>query len=48
VSGGLFMQILERPEDIVKQDFEQDVFDLCNTWDAYTADNAPNQVDSGL
>jgi FtsP/CotA-like multicopper oxidase with cupredoxin domain len=48
VSGGLFMQVLERPEDIVKQDFDQDVFDLCNTWDAYTANNVPNQIDSGL
>jgi hypothetical protein len=48
VSGGLFMQILERPEDIVKQDFDQDVFELCDAWDAYTASNAPNQIDSGL
>lgn len=48
VSGGLFMQILERPEDIRKQDFDQDVFDLCTTWDAYTKDNPPNQIDSGL
>ncbi|OAK99232.1 hypothetical protein IQ06DRAFT_294641 [Phaeosphaeriaceae sp. SRC1lsM3a] len=48
VSGGLFMQILERPEDIIKQDFDQDVFTLCDEWDAYTAINAPNQIDSGL
>jgi FtsP/CotA-like multicopper oxidase with cupredoxin domain len=48
VSGGLFMQILERPEDILKQDFDQDVFELCDKWDAYTAVNAPNQIDSGL
>jgi FtsP/CotA-like multicopper oxidase with cupredoxin domain len=48
VSGGLFMQILERPEDIIKQDFDQDVFTLCDKWDAYTATNVPNQIDSGL
>lgn len=42
------MQILERPEDIIKQDFDQDVFTLCDEWDAYTAMNAPNQIDSGL
>jgi FtsP/CotA-like multicopper oxidase with cupredoxin domain len=48
VSGGLFMQILERPEDIIKQDFDQDVFELCDKWDAYTATNVLNQIDSGL
>jgi FtsP/CotA-like multicopper oxidase with cupredoxin domain len=48
VSGGLFLQILERPEDIIKQDFDQDVFELCDKWDAYTAVSPPNQIDSGL
>jgi FtsP/CotA-like multicopper oxidase with cupredoxin domain len=48
VSGGLFMQILERPEDIVKQEFDQRVFELCDQWDSYTKENAPNQIDSGL
>lgn len=48
VSAGLFMQILERPEDIMKQDFDADVFELCDKWDAYTAGNPPNQIDSGL
>lgn len=42
------MQFSERPEDIIKQDFDQDVFKLCDIWDAYTAKNAPNQIDSGL
>jgi FtsP/CotA-like multicopper oxidase with cupredoxin domain len=48
VSGGLFMQILERPEDIVMQAFDPNVFELCDEWDAYTKNNAPNQIDSGL
>ncbi|EOA90070.1 uncharacterized protein SETTUDRAFT_103216 [Exserohilum turcica Et28A] len=48
VSGGLFMQILERPEDIRQQDFDEDVFDQCDKWAAYTADNFVNQIDSGL
>jgi FtsP/CotA-like multicopper oxidase with cupredoxin domain len=48
VSGGLFMQILERPGDIIKKDFDQDVCTLCNDWYAYTAKKAPNQIDSGL
>jgi hypothetical protein len=39
---------LERPEDIIKQDFDQDVFELCDKWDAYTAVSPPNQIDSGL
>lgn len=47
-SAGLFMQILERPEDVMKQDFDANVFELCNKWDAYTASNPPDQIDSGL
>jgi hypothetical protein len=42
------MQILERPEKIIKQDFDQDVFTLCDRWDAYTAKSVPSQIDSGL
>ena len=48
VSAGLFMQVLERKDEIATQDFDADVFELCNTWDAYTAGNPPNQIDSGL
>jgi hypothetical protein len=42
------MQILERPEDIQKQAFEDEQFELCDTWDAYTAGVVLNQIDSGL
>lgn len=48
VSGGLFMQVLVRPEDIVKEDFDANVFRLCDSWDAYTSINAPNQIDAGV
>jgi FtsP/CotA-like multicopper oxidase with cupredoxin domain len=48
VSGGLFMQMLERPEDIRKEDFEQELFDLCRSWDAYSSVHTLNQIDSGL
>jgi len=48
VSGGLFMQILERPEDIQKQAFGDEQFQLCNDWDAYTSEVVLNQIDSGL
>ncbi|KAF2875606.1 Cupredoxin [Massariosphaeria phaeospora] len=48
VSGGLFLNVLERPEDIMAQDFDEDVFALCPLWDAYSTSNPPNQIDSGL
>ncbi|CAA9958852.1 SufI multicopper oxidase [Pyrenophora teres f. maculata] len=48
VSGGLFMQILENTEEIKKQDFGAEQFDLCDSWDAYSAVNILNQIDSGL
>ncbi|KAI2482158.1 SufI multicopper oxidase [Pyrenophora tritici-repentis] len=48
VSGGLFMQILENTDEIKKQDFGAEQFDLCDTWDAYSAVNILNQIDSGL
>jgi len=48
VSGGLFMQIIEQPEETMKQNFPPDLFELCDKWDAYTAAFAPDQIDSGL
>ncbi|KAF2686030.1 multicopper oxidase [Lentithecium fluviatile CBS 122367] len=48
VSGGLFLNVLERKDDILKQTFDDDLFELCDKWDAYTAGNPPNQIDSGL
>lgn len=48
VSGGLFLNVLERPDDIQKQTIDDDVFTGCDIWDAYTAGNPPNQIDSGL
>jgi hypothetical protein len=48
VSQGLFINALERPDDIVNQDFDEDVFKGCDLWNAYTAVNPPNQIDSGL
>ncbi|KAH8708530.1 laccase-1 precursor [Phaeosphaeriaceae sp. PMI808] len=49
VSGGFFLQILERPEDILRlPDFDEESIALCDKWDAYSAANPPNQIDSGL
>jgi len=47
VSGGLFLNVLERKDDILEQQWD-DEFELCEKWDAYTAGNPPNQIDSGL
>ena len=48
VSGGLFMQILENADEIKKRDFGAEQFDLCDSWDAFSALNILNQIDSGL
>ena len=48
VSGGLFLNVLERPEDIMDQVIDDDVFEGCKTWQTYTDNNIPNQIDSGL
>ncbi|KAF2257739.1 laccase-1 precursor [Lojkania enalia] len=48
VSAGLFMSVLERPEDIQAMKFDKDTLNGCKLWDAYTTSNPPNQIDSGL
>lgn len=48
VSGGLFLNVLEHPEDIMKMKIDDDIFEGCQLWDLYTAANPPNQIDSGL
>ena len=49
VSGGLYMNILERPTDIASTVTSPSEVDaLCTSWDAWTAKQAPDQIDSGL
>jgi len=48
VSGGLYINVLERPDDIKKMDIDSDNFDNCDAWDTYTNSNVPDQIDSGL
>jgi FtsP/CotA-like multicopper oxidase with cupredoxin domain len=48
VSGGLYINVLERPADIKKMELDQDNFDVCDSWDAFTKNNDPHQIDSGL
>ncbi|KAF2675303.1 hypothetical protein BT63DRAFT_365564 [Microthyrium microscopicum] len=48
VSGGLYINILERPDDVMKLDFPSVVADTCASWDTWTSANIPDQIDSGL
>ncbi|OCL14289.1 laccase-like multicopper oxidase [Glonium stellatum] len=48
VSGGLFVQMLERKEDIQKEDFDADVAQTCRDWASWTGTHVPDQIDSGL
>lgn len=49
VSGGLYMNILERPNDIAKSiKTPKAVSDLCTNWNAYTSSQVVGQIDSGV
>jgi len=48
VSGGLYINVLERPDDIKAFTIPPAVNDVCTEWDAWTNSNVPDQIDSGL
>ncbi|KAF2197267.1 hypothetical protein GQ43DRAFT_381393 [Delitschia confertaspora ATCC 74209] len=49
VSGGLFLNALERPGEVGAMDFDRDVAEGCGEWGKWTAaGNTLNQIDSGL
>ncbi|KAF2836031.1 multicopper oxidase [Patellaria atrata CBS 101060] len=48
VSAGLYINILERPDDIVDLDVPARSAQTCRDWAAWTGQNVPNQIDSGL
>ncbi|KAL2401490.1 oxidoreductase ptaK [Exophiala dermatitidis] len=48
VSGGLYLNILERPNDILNIKTPSEVTDLCQTWGDYTRLGPIDQIDSGL
>ncbi|KAF2402873.1 laccase-1 precursor, partial [Trichodelitschia bisporula] len=48
VSGGLYINVLERPDDIQKMTIDHSVADTCQKWDAWSAANVVDQIDSGL
>lgn len=48
VSAGLYLNILERPDDIKTLNIPDQIGATCQSWDAYTSTIAVDQIDSGL
>lgn len=48
VSGGLYINVLERPADIDEMDIPMVLAQTCRDWSAWTGTHIPNQIDSGL
>ena len=49
VSGGLYINVLERPDDIQKDmDIPGIMAQTCKDWDAYSAHDIVDEIDSGL
>ncbi|KAI9767873.1 MAG: hypothetical protein M1840_005366 [Geoglossum simile] len=47
VSGGLYVNIMERPDDIVNIDIPSSLAQTCHEWGTFTNTSVPNQIDSG-
>ncbi len=45
---GLYMNILERPDDITSMSIPDVVQETCKGWDAYSNQAVVDQIDSGL
>lgn len=45
---GLYMNILERPDDITSMSIPNVVQETCKEWDAYSNQVVVDQIDSGL
>ncbi|KAF7929387.1 uncharacterized protein EAE98_005305 [Botrytis deweyae] len=48
VSGGLYANILERPDDIKNDAIVNSVQQTCTQWDAYSSTAVVDEIDSGL
>ncbi|KAI9868511.1 MAG: hypothetical protein M1813_005955 [Trichoglossum hirsutum] len=48
ISGGLYINVMERPADIEKIEIDDDVIEVCKGWAAFTDTNLPNEIDSGV
>ncbi|MCJ1286660.1 hypothetical protein MMC26_006006 [Xylographa opegraphella] len=46
--GGLYMNILERPNDLTSMKIPNIIQETCRAWDIYSAHNVVDQIDSGL
>jgi len=48
ISGGLYINVLERPADIQKLTIDDDVIQICKDWAAFTNTELPDEIDSGV
>jgi FtsP/CotA-like multicopper oxidase with cupredoxin domain len=48
LSAGLYINILERPDDIPSLDIPQEFYDTCTAWNAWEQSHVVNQIDSGV
>jgi FtsP/CotA-like multicopper oxidase with cupredoxin domain len=48
LSAGMYINILERPDEIPSLDIPQEYFDTCTAWNAWEQSHAINQIDSGV
>ncbi|KAG9243496.1 Cupredoxin [Calycina marina] len=48
VSAGLYVTVLERPDDIEQLSIPSSMAQTCRDWGTYTGDNVVDQIDSGL
>jgi hypothetical protein len=47
VSGGLYVNVMERPDDIMNIDIPSSLADTCRQWEHFTDRAIPDQIDSG-
>jgi len=48
ISGGLYINVMERPADIAKINIDNDVIQICRDWGTFTGTEIPDQIDSGV
>lgn len=48
VSAGLYVNLLERPDDIAQMDVPSSVYQTCKDWTEYRGDDLVPEIDSGV
>lgn len=48
VSSGLYVNLIERPEEIKNINIPSEITDTCNSWAQWSSDHFVDQIDSGL